>query len=124
MTPMPGRYPGGPTRAGSESREAEEPRKVRLATVQEFETRVTSSSMKMKKKARHRRLVVGFFFSLIVAVVVGSYIGISSHRTEEEVAREMEGEAPPSKADMEKQMDRLIDEMWKSEALEKGPGIR
>jgi hypothetical protein len=78
----------------------------------------------MKQRARHKRLAVGFFFSLIVAVAVGGYIGISSHRTEEEVAREMEGEAGPGKADMEKQMDRLIDEMWKSEALEKGPGIR
>jgi hypothetical protein len=93
--------------------------------VEEIEARAARDSQAQREHRRRRRLIFGVFVSVVLALALGGYLGLSSHRTGEEMAREMEGaQEEAGKSDIDRQMDRLIDEMWKSEALEKGPGGR
>ena len=66
----------------------------------------------------------GLVFSILLSGMVGAYLGFSSHRTDAELAAEMAQKAEGPEMDVQKQADRLINEMWKSEALEKTPRIR
>lgn len=52
---------------------------------------------------------------------MGLWVGLESHRTDEELVQEMEGESESPGFDLEKQTDRIIDEIWKTEALERIP---
>lgn len=124
MEQMQGRYPGGPSRRDPEDSETSRREDVHLTSVEEFESRLVRGSQRHRARKRKKRLALGVLFSLIVAAVVGGYIGFSTHRTDTELAREMDEQNRLSKGDLEQQMNRLIDEMWKSEALEKVPNIR
>ncbi len=123
MGGLHGRYPGGPSRRNVDG-PAESPReKPRLATVSEIEGRLARGTRRHKRKARRKRLVWGLVFSLVVSGSVGAYLGFASHRTDSELAEEMRQSRAPVKADLETQADRLINEMWKSEALERPPRL-
>lgn len=124
MSELRGRYPGGPSRKGVDDPDYSPRRNVRLATVSEIEGRAVAGSEHRKKKARKKRLVRGLVFSVLLSGAVGAYLGFSSHRTDAEVAEELTQERDAPGTDLEKQADRLINEMWKSEALEKPPRIR
>ena len=125
MSRMRGRYPGGPSRRTDPETPPPQRGKVHLSTVEEIEARAAAASQKRRQQTRRRQIFVGLLLSLAVALILGGYLGFSSHRTGEELASEMEGaQEQVEKSDMDRQMDRLIDEMWKTEALEKGPGGR
>jgi hypothetical protein len=121
---MRGRYPGGPSRGGHVDPDVAPTGKVRLASVSEIEAQAAAGSRHRKRKARKRRLIKGLVVSLIVSGTLGAYLGYSSHRTDAELAEELSGNRDAPEMDLEKQADRLINEMWKSEALEKPPRIR
>ena len=125
MSEMRGRYPGGPSRRTDPDDATPRRGKVHLATVEELEARAAEGSQARKGQSKRRRILVGVVVSVALALALGGYLGFSSHRTGEELASEMEGaQEQVEKSDMDRQMDRLIDEMWKTEALEKGPGGR
>lgn len=124
MTDLRGRYPGGPTRRGTDDPNFSPRGKVHLSTVSEIENRSTAWSEDHKQRARRKRLVKGLVLSVIVSGAIGAYLGFSSHRTDAELAGEMAQRTTGPEGDLQKQADRLINEMWKSEALEKSPRIR
>ena len=124
MSEMRGRYPGGPSRRTDSDEPPPGRGRVHLSTVEEIESRAAAGSQQRKGKTRRRRLFIGLFLSLAAALALGGYLGFSSHRTAAELVQEMEGPGGEGKSDLDAQVDRLIDEMWKSEALEKGPGGR
>jgi len=119
-----GRYPGGPSRKGVDDADPTPKRKVRLSTVSEIEGMAAAGAEQRKRKARKKRLLRGLIFSVIVSGTVGAYLGFSSHRTDAELAEELNHDREAPEMDLQKQADRLINEMWKSEALEKPPRIR
>lgn len=124
MNAMRGRYPGGPSRRDGADGESSGPERVHLASVEEMETRSSRASRKIRAKRRRKRLVLGFILSAAGAALAGGYVGLSTHRTSAELAQELDQKHRPARDDLEQQMNRLIDEMWKSEALEKRPNLR
>lgn len=124
MSTIRGRYPGGPSRQRDPEDDTPRKGKVRLSSVEEIEGRAAAGSQARRTQARRKRLLVGLFLSLSAALALGGYLGFSSHRSASEIANEMEGQTEVGKSDLDRQMDRMIDEMWKSEALEKKPRIR
>lgn len=114
-------FPGGPGRAeGSEGRG---PRRasIELPTVDEMEERKRKGARRRDVKLRKRRLALGFTGVLLLAALVGGIVGIHSHRSAEALTRELQEKAPLPAPEVERQVDRLIDEIWKTEALEKLP---
>jgi hypothetical protein len=97
--------------------------KIRLATVSEIEGRWARGSQRFRRKARRKRVIWGLVLSVLISGTVGVYLGYSSHRTDAELADELRQARTPVPSDLESQADRLINEMWKSEALEKTPRI-
>lgn len=124
MSQIRGRYPGGPSRRTDPDAAPPQRGKVHLATVEEIEARAAAKSQQRRQNTRRRQIYVALLLSLAIALILGGYLGFSSHRTDAELAQEMEGVRDQGKSDLDRQVDRLIDEMWKSEALEKKPGIR
>ena len=70
------------------------------------------------KKLRKRRLLIGLVTFLVVGVGMGAYIGLQSRKTAEELA---EQEAEGSEVDIKKEADRLLNELWRMEDLERAP---
>jgi hypothetical protein len=97
-------------------------RKVKLDTVEKIEARAAAISQARTRKARKKRVTIGIVFSVVVAGSIGIWLGFSSHRSGEELAQEIRGTARGLEFDLNKQADRLISEVWKTEALEKIPG--
>ena len=124
MSGMRGRFPGGPSRRGVDDPDAAPREKVRLSTVEEIESRAATGSEERRKRSRRKRVRVGFAFAVAAAAGVGLWIGFSSHRSAEDIAQEMSQRERQADFDLNKQADRLISEMWKTEALEKIPGSR
>lgn len=124
MKDMRGRYPGGPSRREGDALPHPRREKPDLISVEAFESRLVRGSQRVRAQQRRKRLTVGVVFSLLAAIAVGGYIGFSTHRSDSEVAQEIDAQHQRSQGDLEQQMNRLIDEMWKSEALEKAPNIR
>ena len=121
MKKIHGRYPGGPSRGGEGEAEPARGESQSLPTVEELEGRASQGSQRRKAIRRRRRAIVALVASLAVAGGVGLWIGLGSHRTDEEMAQEMEVEVESPGFDLEKQTDRIIDEIWKTEALERIP---
>ena len=123
MSELRGRYPGGPSRKGVDDGTAAPRRKVKLDSVEEIEARASAGSQARRQKQRRKRVAMGVIFSISLAGAVGVWIGFQSHRSEEEIAQELRGQVRGGQEfDLNKQADRLINEMWKTEALEKLPG--
>ena len=121
MKKIPGRYPGGPSREGEGEAEPARGKSSSLPTVEELEGRASQGSQRRKASRRRKRVIVALVVSLAVAGGAGLWIGLESHRTEEELVQEMEAEVEDPVFDLEKQTDRIIDEIWKTEALERIP---
>ncbi len=99
-------------------------RKVRLDSVETIEARAAAGAQARRRKQRKRRLALGIVFSIAVAAAIGGWLGLQSHRTDQEIAEGIRGQARGVEFDLNKQADRLINEIWKTEALEKLPGPR
>ena len=125
MSELRGRYPGGPSRRTDSEDATPQRGKVHLSTVEEIEARASAGAQHWIGQSRKRRIFLGLSISVAAALALGGYLGFSSHRSAAELIQEMEEKTADSgRTDMVRQVDRLIDEMWKSEALEKGPGGR
>lgn len=125
MKEISGRYPGGPSRKYPPEKEGRPREKVHLPSVSEIESRVSAGKLRRNAEARRKRVAKGVVVFMAVAGVIGLWLGFESHRTEEEIAqREREEATPAPVLDLNMQADRLINEIWKTEALEKIPNRR
>lgn len=121
MSELRGRYPGGPSRNPSDD-DALQPRPRReLPTVEEIEARAAAGSQLFRFRRRRRRVAFGLALSVLLSAVVGIWLGWQSHRTDQELARELRKQAVEADFDLNREADRLINEIWKTEALEKRP---
>lgn len=117
MSGISGGYPGGPPRHDPEGQTADSDG-PELRDGESVEASVADHAVRRKKKLRNRRLVIGLVTSIITAAGVGAYLGLQSRTTAEELAQEtMEEEE--NELDPDKELDRLINELWKMEDLER-----
>lgn len=115
MSGITGGYPGGPPHHDPQER-TEDSDGPELRSGESVEASVAGHAVHGKKKRRKRRLVIGAVTSLIVAAGVGAYVGMQSRTTAEELAQE---EIAETETDIGKEADRLINELWKMEELER-----
>ncbi len=117
MRRISGSYPGGPSRDRSEVDKRADKRLDDLASVEQIETRRGVGIVRARGKQRRRRLILGLVVSILVAGSGGVWMGLRSHRTAEELAAEQrEAEA---EFNLRRESDRLINELWKMEDLER-----
>ena len=120
MSGISGGYPGGPPRHGQEDEgpdhDRPEMQKRELRGGESVEASVAGHAARRKKKRRNRRLVIGLVTSLIAAAGVGAYVGLQNRKTAEDLAQQ---EINERETDLEKEADRLLNELWKMEDLER-----
>lgn len=117
MSPIDGRYPGGPRHPDGE-RDRASRRDPDLATAEEIENRTALRRMRSARKRRKRRAVIGFLVAFAVAGSAGFWLGWRSHRTTEEIAREAE-EEPSRELDLSRERNIILQELWLMEDLER-----
>lgn len=111
-------YPGGPGREPRRNPSGERP--VDVATRW---SRGAEQVVRARRVRRRRRLATGFALILLAAGTLGSWLGVRSHASAEEVAREAEAAAVPDTPDarIQQEADRVLQELWRMEALERSP---
>ncbi len=72
-----------------------------------------------RRRRRIRRSLICIAAMVLLAFGVGTAVGFECHRTEEELAREIEGQSPSRIPVFKREVDRLISEMWKTEAVDR-----
>ena len=72
-------------------------------------------------KRKRNRLILVLLVSVVTAGGGGLWVGLERHRTAEEGAQDMELNSTILQTELDKQADRIINEMWKTEALERIP---
>ena len=115
MSGITGSYPGGPRRHGQEEEAGQDPQ-AEIRDGESIEASIAARRTGRTKKRRNRRLVIGLVTSFIAAAGVGAYFGMRSITTAEDLAQE---EMKEGEMDLKKQSDRLINELWKMEDLER-----
>lgn len=118
MGQISGRYPGGPTRDRPQVDKKAAKGLDDLATVEEIEARRERDTTRIRVRRRRRRMVFGVVVCVVVAGGAGIWIGLRSHRTAEEIAAERRQQAA-EEFDLRRTSDRLINELWKMEDLER-----
>lgn len=118
MSRIRGYYPGGPGREPRRDAPGE-----RLVDVATRWSRGTEQVVRARGVRRRRRLAGGFALILLAAVTLGGWLGVRSHASAEEVAREAEAAAVPDTPDarVRQEADRVLQELWRMEALERSP---
>ena len=119
MSKIAGGYPGGPPHHDPQAQGADS-RGPELRGGETVEASVVRHATGRTKKLRKRRLLIGLVTFLVVGVGMGAYIGLQSRKTAEELA---EQEAEGSEVDIKKEADRLLNELWRMEDLERAPRL-
>ena len=121
MEQILGAYPGGPTRPDQleqvESNEA--PRALRRG--EDHERRAGLRSRSERIKSRRVRVVLGVGATLIVSAAAGIYWGFSASRNSDEALERARVRVNRSEVDVSREMDRLIEELWKMEDMDRMP---
>lgn len=121
MSRISGPYPGGPRRP-SEEPDDHEP--VRVGSGEEVESRLQDRSRRERERRKRRRIVVGLVAFFLVAGGIGTWIGLRSLRTAEEIAAEEEAreqEESGIEGVLRQERNRILRELWKMEDLERLP---
>jgi len=116
--PIRGRYPGGPRRP--RDGEASRP-PTRVPTVAEIETGIRRRTRAAERRARRRRIWIGFLVSLILAGSVGFGVGRAVHEPTAEVALP-DGARRGVDKEISTQVNRTLLELWKMEDVEYARG--
>lgn len=121
MDRIEGSFPGGP-RKRDEDEDGPDHSERAFARVEDLWRHTTARFLRTKHRSRLKRILWGFAITLVVAAGVGLYVGIQSHRTAEELAREQDARAQTIKGlDLEGERQKILQELWKMETLEKLP---
>ncbi len=114
-----GSYPGGPKKQTLRSKRESERHAV-IPGVSDLEQWARQAKVEIRQRKRARRIKVGFVCALLVAGGVGGYVGLSTHTTPEQLAEEERSKAQ-APGELSDQANRLINELWKMEDLERAP---
>lgn len=121
MDRISGSFPGGPRRR--EDGEGPTPESERaFARVEDLSQQEVVQFLRSLRRDRAKRVLLGFLLALVLAGGVGFYVGMSSHRTAEELARQEEAAAQgPEALSLPEERRKVLQELWKMEDLEKAP---
>jgi len=117
MERIAGTYPGGPRRAELRPDDADLA-PVFVPRVAELESWVRKGQTRRRKKERARRVAIGFIVVVILAGGLGIYMGAEATQSADELVQ-AERERNRADALIGKEADRLINELWKMEDLER-----
>ncbi len=112
-----GSYPGGPSRK-EEGRAGDGGRRPDLTRAEDIEARAQDGHRARVRKRRRKRVAVGFVVAVVVAAAAGFWMGVESHRTADEIAAEEE-QRQRSGFDFGAESDRLLQQLWLMEDLER-----
>lgn len=110
-----GSFPGGPGRSEGPSDGRDPPR---LERAEEFEARQRARVAGRGGRKRRRRVAVGFIVSVLVAGGAGLVLGVRSARTAEELQEEQARAARPLDAQISREVNRTLLQLWKMEDVE------
>lgn len=117
MTPIRGRYPGGPSRGPEPG-----PSRPRPAGVEEIEGKRAARAEKAIRRRRRRRIRGGLGLILAIALATGGWLGIQAHTTAEEEALRLEAvERDRMETELRSETDRVLRELWRMEEMERAP---
>lgn len=121
MDEISGAYPGGPTRrerfGQAESNEA--PRAIRSG--EDNERRAGRRDQHDRLRRRKVRAILGVSVTLLISAAAGIYLGLSAVRASDELMEKAEVGINRPEAEISREMDRLIDQLWKMEELDRLP---
>ncbi len=111
MSRIEGMYPGGPRRQGATS----EPHGT-LRSGEDVEARIIDDLVDAKARRKRRSIFIALGAFGLLAVTGGIYIGLQAHVTAEELVERERVEAEAS--DIDKTVQKVLDELWRMEELE------
>lgn len=121
MDEISGAYPGGPTRrerfGQAESNKA--PRAIRSGEDNERRARLRGRDNRLRR--RKARAILGVSVTLVLSAAAGIFWGLTSARASDELMEKAEVRINRPEADISREMDRLIDQLWKMEELDRLP---
>ncbi len=121
MDQFSGAYPGGPTRreplGQAESKEA----LPAIRCGEDNEWRAGLRGQEGRLKSRRVRAVLGVGTTLLISAAAGIYWGFSAARASDELAENARVMVDRPDVDVSREMDRLIDELWKMDELDRAP---
>ena len=121
MEKIAGSFPGGPRRRAEVDGPTEASERAFLR-VEELSDRTTARFLRDRKRSRLKRVLWGFVMVLLAAGLTGLWVGVASHRTAEELAREQEAAAREAReSEIAAERQKILQELWKMESLEKAP---
>ena len=118
MRRISGSYPGGPSRDRSDVDERADKRLDDLSSVEEIEARRGAGILRARGRRRRKRALIGIAASIVIAGGTGTWMGLRSHQTADELAAEQRAQAE-TQFNIRRESDRLINELWKMEDLER-----
>lgn len=119
VSTISGSYPGGPKKPTLRSKKESERHAV-IPGVSDLEQWARRAKVATQRRNRARRIKIGFACALLAAGGLGSYVGLSTHTTPEQLAEEERSKVRVP-GELSDQANRLINELWKMEDMERAP---
>ncbi|MBI4539329.1 MAG: hypothetical protein HY704_07470 [Gemmatimonadetes bacterium] len=119
MAKIRGPYPGGPRRPA----EGEPGHPVVLEGGEEVEARLKEGARQRHERRKRKRILAALVAVVLVALGVGTWLGIRSYRSAREIASEKQ-RAEEGRRLIEQERQRILQELWRMEALERAPQPR
>lgn len=119
MNRISGSYPGGPKREQLKTKEERGFSKW-IPRVVDLERSAGRRSLRHRNRARRTHLLAVVGLTLVVSGIGGMYMGLQAHKSSEDLARAEREKARPADIDLLLgEADRLLNELWKMEDLER-----
>lgn len=113
-----GSWPGGPNREGDARKRTRPPR---LRRVEDLEAGLATRLLRLRHRARSRRIALGLMLSVACAGGIGWILGRASHKTAVEVSAEF-ATAKRRDRDISAEVNRTLLELWKMEDVQAARG--
>ena len=118
-----GSYPGGPRRSGEDADDRPRTR-TRLETLEERAERVSHVRRSRNERQRRRRMAAVLVVASLLAGGIGFVLGVQADKGSEELTAQREDARRRSGIEgvLRGEADRVIQQMWLSEIMERQPG--
>ena len=121
MDQISGAYPGGPTRHEKLGKaELDQPPRA-IRSGEDLARRASLRGRDDRLRRRRLRAVAGVSATLLLSAAVGIYWGFTAVRASEDMLKSEVGGVDGPRAEVSRELDRLIDELWKMEELDRLP---